>query len=130
MRYPWLAVTYQYYFVLGSFGVFVVNLVMNEVRFRDLPVDEMMYEVDQWTSWVGVALIVLAQVLSRFFKRSKKHSSQGSGGEEELRIWDQERGEEYRKEWDQERGEEYRKEMGIRTDTFRSGASTFRRNSF
>lgn len=118
VRYPRLAAAYQYYVVLGPFGVFVLNLVLNEVRFRHLPVDEMVYEVDQWTSWVGVALIVLAQVLSRFLNRSKRHSSQSAGGEGELRIWDQ------------ERGGEYRKEMGIRTDTFRSGASTFRRNSF
>ncbi|BCS21122.1 uncharacterized protein APUU_21554S [Aspergillus puulaauensis] len=118
VRFPWLAVAYQYYFVLGSFGVFVVNLVMNEVRFRDLPVDEMMYEVDQWTSWVGVALILLAQVLSRFLKRSRADTLRSAGGGEELRIWDQERGE-----------GEYRKEMGIRTDTFRSEASTFRRRN-
>lgn len=116
VRFPWLAVAYQYYFVLGSFGVFVVNLVMNEVRFRDLPVDEMMYEVDQWTSWVGVALILLAQVLSRFFKRSKRHTSQTVGDREEL-------------PWDQERGENAYRKMGIRTDTFRSEVSTFRRRN-
>ncbi|OJI97999.1 hypothetical protein ASPVEDRAFT_37451 [Aspergillus versicolor CBS 583.65] len=116
VRFPWLAVAYQYYFVLGSFGVFVVNLVMNEVRFRELPVNEMMYEVDQWTSWVGVALILLAQVLSRFFKRSKRHTSQTVGDCEEL-------------PWDQERGEDAYRKMGIRTDTFRSEVSTFRRRN-
>ncbi|KAL4865270.1 hypothetical protein BDV12DRAFT_174893 [Aspergillus spectabilis] len=113
VRYPWLLRAYQYYFVFGSFGVFVVNLVLNEVRFRSLPTNEMPYEVGQWSPWVGVAMILFAQLLSQVSKGGWKEKGDEADGEE-LRIWDRNAG-----------------EADMRTSTFHSEASAFRRrNSF
>ncbi|KAL4914545.1 hypothetical protein BDW62DRAFT_138927 [Aspergillus aurantiobrunneus] len=106
VRYPRLLLAYQYYFALGSFGVFVVNLVMNEVRFQHLPTNEMPFEVGQWSPWVGVGLILLAQVLCQLLKGNR--TGKRRGDEEELRRWD--------------RG----KEVNMRTGTM----TCRRRNSF
>ncbi|KAL2844130.1 hypothetical protein BJY01DRAFT_248254 [Aspergillus pseudoustus] len=85
-RYSKLVLAYQYYFILGSSGAFVVNLVLNEVRLRSLPTNEMPYEVGQWGPWVGVGLILLAELLNRVMKR-KWPENVHYGDEEELPIW-------------------------------------------
>ncbi|KAL2870162.1 uncharacterized protein BJX67DRAFT_391426 [Aspergillus lucknowensis] len=114
-RHPRLLLAYQYYFIFGSFGVFVVNIVLNELRLRDLPTNEMPYEFGQWSQWVAVALILLAQGLIYLFKHvwtEKGGPSSRLEDEEELPLW--------------RRGREVE-----RTSTLRSEASTFRRrNSF
>ncbi|KAL4957052.1 hypothetical protein BDW69DRAFT_191894 [Aspergillus filifer] len=90
IRYDRLQVVFRYYFILSSFGVFVVNLVLNEVRFRALPTDEMSFEVGQWSPWVSVGLILLAQGISRLFKRGGRGTKRrdGEDGDEELRLFD------------------------------------------
>ncbi|PTU24152.1 hypothetical protein P175DRAFT_021624 [Aspergillus ochraceoroseus IBT 24754] len=75
-RHPKLWRVFQYYVIIGSFGVFVVNIVLNEVRLRPLPTDEMPYAVGQWSPWVAVGLIVLAQVLSQLMKKIWPQGSQ------------------------------------------------------
>ncbi|KAL5332379.1 hypothetical protein BJX70DRAFT_384262 [Aspergillus crustosus] len=108
VRYPWLLRAYRYYFVFGSLGAFVVNLVLNEVRFRSLPTNEMPYEVGQWSPWVGVAMILFAQLLSQVSKRGWR-SGKNREDEEELQDWGR----------------------GLGTNTFCSQASACRRrNSF
>ncbi|KAL2818015.1 hypothetical protein BJX63DRAFT_429346 [Aspergillus granulosus] len=117
-RHPKLVLAYQYYFVLGSFGAFVVNLVLNEVRFRSLPTNEMPYEVGQWGPWVGVGLILLAELLNQTMKRMWPENVQGAD-EEELPIWRGKFGEDGWKGWNE------------RTNTLRSdGSISMRRNSF
>ncbi|KAL4796701.1 hypothetical protein BDV19DRAFT_387892 [Aspergillus venezuelensis] len=79
----------RYYSILSSFGVFVVNLVLNEVRFRALPTDEMAFEAGQWSPWVSVGLVLGAQGVSRLFnKRHTKQCRDGEDGDEELRLFD------------------------------------------
>ncbi|KAL4885487.1 hypothetical protein BJY04DRAFT_214283 [Aspergillus karnatakaensis] len=114
VRYPWLLRAYQYYFVIGSGGAFVVNLVLNEVRFRSLPSNEAPYEVGQWSPWVGVAMILLAQLITQVLKGVWGEKRDVREDEEEMRMWDTRAGKE---EW--------------RAGTFLSETLTFRRrNSF
>ncbi|KAL3461201.1 hypothetical protein BJX64DRAFT_289577 [Aspergillus heterothallicus] len=115
-RYAKFIRAYQYYFILGSTGAFVVNLVLNEVRLRSLPTNEMPFEVGQWGPWVGVGLILLAELLNRLVKRMWLENVHNVD-EEELPIWRGKAGE--------------REELKGRTNTMRSEASTLRRrNSF
>ncbi|KAL4959530.1 uncharacterized protein BDV14DRAFT_184526 [Aspergillus stella-maris] len=81
----------RYYSILSSFGVFVVNLVLNEVRFRSLPTDEMPFEVGQWSPWVSVGLVLVAQGVSRLFKRGNTEKCR-DGEDEELRLFDRDKG--------------------------------------
>ncbi|KAJ0421237.1 hypothetical protein BJY00DRAFT_323286 [Aspergillus carlsbadensis] len=130
-RFPKLILAYQYYFVLGSSAVFVVNIVMNEVRLRSLPTNEMPYEVGQWGPWVGVGLILLAELLNRMMKRMWPESVRirgVAGDEEELPIWCVKHGQ------GQGQGDEdgwARTGVSVRTNTMMSDVSTIRRrNSF
>jgi hypothetical protein len=122
-RFPRLILAYQYYFVLGSSGVFVVNIVMNEVRLRSLPTNEMPYEVGQWGPWVGVGLILLAELLNRLMKRMWPESRKiraAASDEEGLPIWTVRQG--------QSQGdEEGWKGSSVRTNTMMSEVSTIRR---
>ncbi|KAL2827395.1 hypothetical protein BDW59DRAFT_179154 [Aspergillus cavernicola] len=119
VRYPRLLLAYRSYFVVGSFGAFGVNIVMNEIRLRTLPTNEMPFEVGQWSPWVGVALVLLGQLVSQLSKKTETPKSDREyEDEEELRIWG---------------GEGQCKQMNVRTSTLlsRSEGSTFRRrNSF
>ncbi|KAL3485653.1 hypothetical protein BJX62DRAFT_216791 [Aspergillus germanicus] len=124
-RFPKLVEAFQYYFVLGSSGVFIVNLIMNEVRLRSLPTNEMPYEVGQWGPWVGVGLIVLAELLNRLMKRMwpEKRNMKGVA-EEELPIWSVRQGA-------GQGDEEGWKGSSVRMNTMMSEVSTIRRrNSF
>ncbi|CEL08534.1 hypothetical protein ASPCAL11683 [Aspergillus calidoustus] len=122
-RFPKLVEAFQYYFVLGSSAVFIVNLVMNEVRLRSLPTNEMPYEVGQWGPWVGVGLILLAELLNRLMKRMWPERAT-SVDEEELPIWSAKQG-------PCQGDEEGWKVMNARTNTMMSEVSTIRRrNSF
>ncbi|KAL2783174.1 hypothetical protein BJX66DRAFT_319004 [Aspergillus keveii] len=122
-RFPKLVEVFQYYFVLGSSGVFIVNLVMNEVRLRSLPTNEMPYEVGQWGPWVGVGLILLAELLNRLMKRmwpEKVRGVRAAGDEEELPIWSM-------NQCQSQGDEEGWKGSSERTNTMMSEASTIRR---
>ncbi|KAL3441323.1 hypothetical protein BJX65DRAFT_322466 [Aspergillus insuetus] len=121
-RFPKLVEAFQYYFVLGSSAVFIVNLVMNEVRLRYLPTNEMPYEVGQWGPWVGVGLILLAELLNRLMKRMWPEKAK-SVDEEELPIW--------LKQSEGQGGEKGWKGLSVRASTMQSEVSTIRRrNSF
>lgn len=60
---------FQYYCIIVSFGAYVVNIILNEIRLHVLPVNEMPYEVGQWSPWVSVALVVVAQIINHFSGR-------------------------------------------------------------
>ncbi|KAK1764384.1 hypothetical protein QBC33DRAFT_547062 [Phialemonium atrogriseum] len=73
---------FQYYCVLVSFGAFVANTILNEVRLQPLPADEMPYEVGQWAPWVSVLLVVVAQIINHFSgKRRRRESMRDEEGD-------------------------------------------------
>ncbi|RYP75574.1 hypothetical protein DL771_002274 [Monosporascus sp. 5C6A] len=118
----WRAVRY-YYLVMGSFGAFVVNMVLNEIRFYHLPTTEEPYEVSQLAPWVCVTLVVAAQITSHFLERrwgrkQKRDEEEEICGPESASSATGER---------RKRGE--LQETGFKMSSWRSEASRFRRRS-